>query len=65
VPVYLGLGSANVTASNVSNQLVVSNDSGATGNLYTTVAATWLPVGPYLIEKTCDLDLGERFMTPP
>jgi hypothetical protein len=44
-PVYLELGSANVAFSNVSSQLVVSNDSGATGNLYTTVAATWLPSG--------------------
>jgi hypothetical protein len=61
----LGLGSANVAVSNVSSQLVVSNDSGATGNLYTTVAATWLPVGPYLLEKTRDLDHGERFVTPP
>jgi hypothetical protein len=64
-PVFLGLGAANINVSNVSSQLVVANDSGATGNLYTTVAATWLPIGPYLATATRDLDHGERFMTLP
>src|SRR4051794_17068672 len=57
-PVYLGVAStANVT--NASGHLILS-DSGALGNLNTTVPTTWLQVGPYTVEATHDLYFGER-----
>jgi len=61
-PVYSGVLASTINT-NVSGHLTV-NDFGASGNLYTTVATTWLPVGSPLAMSTRDLDDGERFQTP-
>jgi hypothetical protein len=60
-PLYSGLAATANT--NASPQRVV-HDSGATGSLYTTVPTAWLQVGPYLVEKTRDLNQGERLQAP-
>jgi hypothetical protein len=62
-PMYWGLG-ANIHISETAAHLVVTHDSGASGNLYTTAAEPWLPVRPYVFETTRDLDNGHHFTTP-
>lgn len=60
-PMYIGV--ATTLTPNASGRIVVHAGSGASGT-YTTVAMTWLPVGPRLVASTRDLDLGERFLPP-
>ena len=62
-PVYSGILASNVNTK-ASGRLILSPDSGASGNLYTTVATTWLPVGSPLAMSTHDLYHGERFQPP-
>lgn len=62
-PVFVGIGAANVNT-NVSSHVIVTNDSGATGNPYTSVGTTWLQVGPYLPETTRDLAQCKPLIPP-